>query len=621
MKHSKGQIIAALLLCSLITILLDYVAILLIGAGPVIFTQIKDIDDLLNFGQFNVLHNYILNPSYSLELAMNQKEIFPKVQYAALGVFVWLLFNQFKQAKKHVIEEASDYGAHGSSRWANTSEIFNKADITSDIEEEGQFIGMHGKKPIIQHEKSWLNRNVAIFGGSGSGKTHSYIINNILNTKTKSIVITDPKGEIYNLTSETKRKQGYDVRMVNFKDLTVSDRYNSMDYIKKQTDALKVAQTLIKNTTEDGKMKGDFWDKAEAALLSALILYVKYCTPKEQQHFGSVFKLLLSPYELIEMLFMELPDDHIAKVAYLQAISKLADKVRANVFISLSVTMDLWKYPEVCEFTETSDFKFEDIGQKKMIVYVILPIAEKTFRPLITCFFDQMFYELYDLADRNDNKLPVKVRMLWDEFNNIGKISSFTERQSTTRSYGIELTLIIQSMGQLKDRWGAEQADELIDNSDIILFLGTNSKSSTEYFSDLLGKTTVRVQSSSSSKNDNGSSQGENYSYIGRPLMTPDELKRFDKSMMVAFIKGYYPIKLTKGFYHQIKYYNDMLGEKTSIFDYPMESREPYNVFNPIPMWNEKMAKQKKKIKDFLVETNETKPDPDSNKILDELEI
>jgi type IV secretion system protein VirD4 len=500
----------------------------------------------------------------------------------ALGVFSWYLITNMKNARP---SDAHEYNSHGGTRWARKHgryDIYDNVDTCDKLDAEGVLLASYTKKKqIILKEESKKNKNVAVFGGAGTGKTQGLIKPNIVKITDRSLVVTDPKGELYEATAELKRKQGFDVQLANFSELDNSIRYNSLGYIKRPSDANKVVESIVSNSTPDVKTTGDFWGKAEKSLLSALILYVKYVLKEEQQHMGSVYELLTAPYEYIHFLYLSLPDDHIAKRAYYQAISKLQGKTAADVFTTAAVTLDLWKYPEVCEFTFKNDFDFQDLAHKKTIVYVILPIAEDRFRPLISTFFDQMFGELYKVADRNNNKLPVKVKFLIDEFCNIGRLPQFQERLSTMRSYGMSVMLVIQSLGQLRHRWGKDPAEEIIDNCDTRIYLGANNTDSAEYFAKMIGRTTIEVDSSSSSSGKSGSSSSSSSSYTGKQLMMAEDLQRLDDDTLIVLMRTKMPMKVRKAWLHEIKELNSQLGDMTSRFDFPVPDRSGYDVFKP----------------------------------------
>ena len=240
------------------------------------------------------------------------------------------------------------------------------------------------------------------------------------------MVITDPKGEIYESTAQLKKQQGYEVRLINFKEMLVSDRYNPIDYITKEIEAEQVSNTIVINSMQG--QKPDFWTKAEIALLKTLLLYVKYETP-DQANLANVKRILTthgSTPEDMDMFFSRLEPDHPAFSAY-QIVRMASDKVRDSIFVSLAITLSKFDASDVRRFTETSDFLLDDIGKKKMIVYVVLPVADSTWEPLTANFFTQMFQRLYDVADKNFNKLPVSVNLFLDEFPNLGTIPGYEE--------------------------------------------------------------------------------------------------------------------------------------------------------------------------------------------------
>lgn len=498
---------------------------------------------------------------------------------AALAAFSYYLIKNMKTERA---VDAHHYNSHGNTRWATKSDIFDKKDITDDLESSAILLARYNhKKMILLNEESKKNKNVAVFGGAGTGKTQGLIKPNIVKITDRSLVVTDPKGELYEATADIKRKQGYDVQLVNFSELDYSVRYDCLDYIRKPSDANKIVEAIVANSTPDVKSTGDFWGKAEKSLLSALILYVKYVLKPEQQHMGSVYELLTAPYEFIRFLYMSLPNGHIAKRAYYQALDKLRGKTAADVFTTASVTMDLWKYPEVNDFTATNDFSFHDIAHKKTIVYVILPIAETRFRPLISTFFDQMFGELYHVADHNNNKLPIKVKFLIDEFCNIGRLPQFEERLSTMRSYGMSVMLVIQSLGQLRNRWGKDLAEEIIDNCDTRIYLGANNTESAEFFAKMIGRTTIQTDSKSNSSGKSGSSSSASTSFTGKQLMMAEDLQRLDDDTIIVLMRSKMPMKVRKAWLHEIKELNSQMSEHLSRFSYPFPDRDGYEVFNP----------------------------------------
>ncbi|MEB9857236.1 type IV secretory system conjugative DNA transfer family protein [Bacillus cereus] len=509
-----------------------------------------------------------------------QVDPFIKMQLAVAFIFIYFVVRFYKILNgKGTYKDASSYGSEGTVRESKSSEVFdnvnfvkktfNKKNSFKNLENhEGLIFGLLDDKPVILHEKTDIpNRNVFVVGSPGSGKTQSYILTNIIFERNRSIVVTDPKGEIYESTAKYKMQQGYEVRLINFKEMTISDRYNPIDYINKEIEAEQVATTIVYSSLQG--QKPDFWTKAEVALLKTLLLYVKYECPNEANLAKA--KEILTEHgrtpELMDEFFGRLEPDHPAYSAY--TIVRLAeDKTRASIFITLAITLSKFDAKDARRFTETSDFLLDDIGKKKMIVYVVLPVADSTWEPLTANFFTQMFQRLYDVADRNFNKLPVFVNLLLDEFPNLGKIQGYEETLATCRSYGISCSTIIQSIGQLIDKYNKEKAEAIIGNCSLRILLGVGDKLTANYFSELIGKTTIEIQQTSISKNEKGGSDSKSNNYKGRSLFTPDELQRLPRNEAILLVSGRYPIRLKKAY--QFTFFKGILneGNKTSRFDY-----------------------------------------------------
>lgn len=559
---------------------------LLITAIAVVATEyisaaaINDFSLFKNY-QFNLFYEAfqtnLFHPVKTISEAFSN-DLFIQIQpFLVIGTL--FLFGRTFFQKKNQYEEASQYGAYGTSRWAKASEIFKTNSITTKFHGDGTILGIYKRKPIIQHDQSHLNRNVLLVGGSGAGKTRSVIIPNILNNTSKSIIAVDPKAELYEKTSQAKREQGYEVRLINFKNRDVSDRYNLFEYIRKDSDAFKIADTLVNNAGEGSRLKKDFWNQAQTSVLQALILYVKYALPSQEQHMGSVMAVGQLPEEKLKEAFHAFDSNHVVRKAYQTAVDKLKEKTMGDVFVTLMQTLNPWQYEDVCQFTAANDFLFEDLGKKKMIVYIIMPIADNEFRPLITTFFTQMFSELYRLADQHYGRLPNSVLLQLDEFANIGKIPNFEERLSTTRSLGIEVTIVLQDTSQLERVYGKEIAKEVMNNCDIRLLLKAGEHETAKYFSQLAGKTTIRVKNQSNSSSRTSSSKSESAQYMGRDLITADEITRLNKDEALLFLSGQYPMRIEKAWFDRFKHFKGMLRQEVSREDYPVADRSDYAVF------------------------------------------
>jgi type IV secretion system protein VirD4 len=560
----KGTIFMSILISGIVVVLAD----LFILSFTIYFPKNKNVNDVTN----------ALKDPLALYYASKNLELFKPLQLIAVVGFIFLSYKLYKLILGNSYKDASKYGAHGTARFANYYEVFNDKDFVKKTFQKspvknlkntpGLILGLINNKPVILPENTTIpNRNVFIVGSPGSGKTQSYLLTNLIFERNRSMVISDPKGEIFEATAKYKKQQGYDVRLINFKDMLISDRYNPIDYITKEVEAEQVANTIVINSVQG--QKPDFWTKAEIALLKTLLLYVKYETPTEA-NLANVKRILTthgSTPEDMDEFFSYLEPDHPAYSAY-QIVRMASDKVRDSIFVSLAITLSKFDAKDVRRFTETSDFLLDDIGKKKMIVYVILPVADSTWEPLTANFFTQMFQRLYDVADKNFNKLLVPVNLFLDEFPNLGKIPGYEEILATCRSYGISSSTIVQSMGQLIDKYNKEKAEAIFNNCSLRLLLGVGDKLTSEYFSELIGRTTIQTQSSSISKNSKGGSDSKSNSYTGRNLRTMDELTRMPRNEAILLVSGGYAIQLKKA--HQFKFFKGILNDnnKISRFDY-----------------------------------------------------
>lgn len=507
----------------------------------------------------------------------SQEEPFQQGQIAIFGIAIFFCIFLYNKLKGKHFSEAADYGAYGTSRFAKTHEVFNDqafAKRTSNGSGKsnlknptGLIFGLLKNKPVILPEETKIpNRNVFVVGSPGSGKTQSYILTNMIHEQERSMVVTDPKGEIFEATATLKKQQGYDVRLINFKEMKNSDCYNLLDYITREVDAEQVATTLVMNAQEESK--ADFWSKAEVALLKTLLLYVKWECPGEAT-MSKVHEILTEQgvsHQKMDQFFNQLPSDHPAYQSY-GLVRMAKDSVRMSIFTSLGMTLSKFVTKEVREFTAKSDFQLDEIGQRKMVLYVILPVADPTWEPLISTFFTQLFQRLYHVADQHFNRLPVAVNLLLDEFPNLGKIPNYEEILATCRSYGISISTIVQSLGQLIDKYKSkEKAESIIGNCSLRYLLGVGDKLTAEYFSDLIGKTTVKTFSTSPKTGFERDST--THSYSQRNLLTADELTRMDRNEAILLVSGIFALRLKKVF--QFEFFQGILHEglKISRFDY-----------------------------------------------------
>ncbi len=509
-----------------------------------------------------------------------QIDLFQKFQVIALVLFCFFTYKCFLFLSDKKFKNAASYGAHGTSRFSSLKELmddkhfakrtWNKAANDNLRNPTGIILGTLKEQPLILPENTKIpNRNCFIVGSPGSGKTQSYLLTNLIHEQERSIVVTDPKGEIYEATAKFKKEQGYQVHLINFLEMSISDRYNPLDYIHKEIDAEQVATTIVMNSG-DNQHDNDFWTRAEIALLKTLLLYVRLECSKEA-NLAKVKEILTvhgrTPEEM-DAFFGKLPTDHPAYQAYL-IVRMAEDRTRASIFISLGITLSKFDARDVRRFTQKSDFSLDDIGQTKMVIYCILPIADTTWEPLTSTFFTQLFQRLYHVADQNYNQLPVKVSCLLDEFVNIGKLPKFEQILATCRSYGISISTIVQSMGQLVDQYTKEKAEGIIGNCSLRYLLGVDDKMTADYFSELIGKTTIQTSSSSLSKGkEKNVSTSKQYSE--RMLVTADELTRMNRDEGLLLISGMFPVKLKK--VYQWDFFRGLLHGDNRISRYHYEA-------------------------------------------------
>lgn len=423
------------------------------------------------------------------------------------------------------------------------------------VNASGIVIGIKDGKALIQHEKSKLaNRNYYVVGGPGSFKTQSFVLTNMINITDCSIVVTDPKGEVFEKTAKIKEAQGFEVRVVNFKNMALSDHYNPFGYVRKDLDATTVANTIV-SAKNDPKRK-DIWFNAQLGLLKALILYAKTEFHPNKRNMEGILDFLqeFDPEvnedgeSELDNKFMALEKYHPARRSYELGFKKSQEKTRASIIISLLTTIGDYVDDEVADFTSNNDFFFEDIGKKKVALYVLIPTMDSTWEGLINLFFTQMFQELYLLGDKNGAKLPVPTVFLLDEFPNLGRFNNYEEFLATCRGYRIACCTILQNNTQLMDKYGKDKAESILGNCAIKICLGNVNDTTAAYFSNLMGKATIKVNTGSSTipTGQGNSSSSSSYSYSQRSLMNADEILTMDEKESIVIIAGKYPIKAKK---------------------------------------------------------------------------
>ncbi|MCM1565176.1 MAG: type IV secretory system conjugative DNA transfer family protein [Dehalobacter sp.] len=434
---------------------------------------------------------------------------------------------------------------HGSARWGGAATVCkkyrDKEPQKNKLLTQNVRIGLDGRK----HKR---NLNVMVVGGSGSGKTRFYAKPNVMQANT-SFIVLDPKGEILRDTGNLLKAKGYEIKVLDLINMHLSHCYNPFAYLKDDKDVLKLVTNLIRNTTPKGSNTNDpFWERAETALLEALILYLLYEAPKEEQNFPMVMEMIAaaevheddesyqSPLdELFERLEMQ-ESDHLAVKQY--NIFKLAaGKTAKSILIGLGVRLEKFNLSTLAGITTVDEMELSSVGEKKTALFAVIPDNDLSFNFIVGMLYTQLFQNLMYLADyKYGGRLPVHVHFVMDEFANVALPDEFDKLLSTIRSREISVSIILQNLAQLKalfkDTW-----ESILGNCDEFLYLGGNEQSTHKYVSELLGKETIDMNTYGQSKGRNGS-YSVNYQLSGRELLTPDEVRMLDNRYALLFIRG-----------------------------------------------------------------------------------
>ena len=440
---------------------------------------------------------------------------------------------------------------HGSAKWGNPETIRKKYEdgdkSQNKILTQHTAIGLDGRK----HRR---NLNVLVCGGSGSGKTRFYAKPNVMQANT-SYVILDPKGEILRDTGNLLKENGYDVKVIDLIDMDRSDCYNPFAYLRTDNDVQRLVTNLFKNTTPKGATSQDpFWDNAAMMLLLALVFFLHYEAPEEEQNFSTVLDLIregaVSEDEnsmetsTLDKLFEDLEDEkpnHIAN-KYYKAYHSGSAKTLKSIQITLLTRLEKFNLSSLSAITMTDDLNLNQLGKKKTAIFAVIPENDSSFNFIIGMLYTQLFQQLYYQADANPNKrLKTHVHFVMDEFANVALPDEFDKLLATMRSREISVSIIIQNMAQLKALF-EKSWESIVGNCDEFLYLGGNEQSTHEYVSKMLGKETIDTNTYGRSQGRNGS-YSTNYQISGRELLTPDEVRMLDNRYALLFIRGERPVR------------------------------------------------------------------------------
>lgn len=438
---------------------------------------------------------------------------------------------------------------HGSAKWGNAKTIDKKykqkPPSNNKLMTQNVSIGLDAKK----HRR---NLNTLVCGGSGAGKTRFFCKPNLMQCNT-SFVILDPKGEILRDTGNLLKEKGYDIKVLDLITMEKSHCYNPFVYLQSDNDVQKLVTNLFKSTTPKGSQSQDpFWDTSASMLLSALIFYLHYEAPEDEQNFSMVMEMLRAgaiedeedprPSPLDE-LFAELElknPEHIA-LKYYRSYHSGSAKTLKSIQITLAARLEKFNLESLASLTITDEMDLPSLGERKVALFALIPDNDTSFNFLVSILYTQLFQQLFYAADNiHGGSLNVPVHFLMDEFANVSLPDDFDKILSVMRSRGVSVSIILQNLAQLKALF-EKQWESIVGNCDEFLYLGGNEQSTHKYVSEMLGKETIDTNTYGKSTG-HGGNYSTNFQISGRELLTADEVRMLDNRYAILFIRGERPV-------------------------------------------------------------------------------
>ena len=513
----------------------------LIGIVPVIWLALL-FAPYVNGGLPNIIENLgvILEDPYHIEFCKGS------VKTVLILLMCYLLATGIYFSSQRNYRRREE---HGSAKWGNKKMIDKKykqsPKSNNKLMTQNVCIGLNAKK----HRR---NLNTLVCGGSGAGKTRFFCKPNLMQCNT-SFVILDPKGEILRDTGNLLKEKGYEIKVLDLITMEISHCYNPFVYLNNDNDVQKLVTNLFKSTTPKGSQTNDpFWDTSASMLLSALIFYLHYEAPEDEQNFAMVMEMLRAasiedeedprPSPLDE-LFSELElsnPEHIA-LKYYRSYHSGSAKTLKSIQITLAARLEKFNLESLASLTLTDEMELPSLGEKKVALFALIPDNDTSFNFLVSILYTQLFQQLFYAADHiHKGSLPVPVHFLMDEFANVSLPDDFDKILSVMRSRGVSVSIILQNLAQLKALF-EKQWESIVGNCDEFLYLGGNEQSTHKYVSELLGKETIDTNTYGKSTGRSGN-YSTNYQISGRELLTPDEVRRLDNEYAILFIRGEKPI-------------------------------------------------------------------------------
>ena len=438
---------------------------------------------------------------------------------------------------------------HGSAKWGDARAVNKKYCQTPKSENklmtQNVSIGLNAKK----HRR---NLNTLVCGGSGAGKTRFYCKPNLMQCNS-SFVILDPKGEIVRDVGKLLEAKGYEIKVLDLISMEKSHCYNPFVYLQNDNDIQRLVTNLFKSTTPKGSQSNDpFWDTAASMLLLALVFYLHYEAPEDEQNFAMVMEMLRAGViedeeeprpSPLDNLFSELEyenPDHIA-LKYYHSYHSGSAKTLKSIQITLAARLEKFNLESLASLTSTDELELETLGEKKTALFALIPDNDTSFNFLVSILYTQLFQQLFYSADHiHGGSLPIPVHFLMDEFANVSLPDDFDKILSVMRSRSVSVSIILQNLAQLKALF-EKQWESIVGNCDEFLYLGGNEQSTHKDVSELLGKSTIDTNTYGKSEGRSGS-YSTNYQISGRELLTPDEVRMLDNRYAILFIRGERPV-------------------------------------------------------------------------------
>ena len=514
-----------------------------IGIIPVVWLGLLVAPAITNGGIVELLKNLgnVFNNPFSINICEGSLKtvlIFIFAYILGIGIYISTARNYRRREE------------HGSAKWGDAVTINNKY---SDKDKEKNKILTKSTRIGLEGRKHRRNLNVLVCGGSGSGKTRFYAKPNIMNANT-SFITLDCKGEILRDTGSLLEQKGYKIKVLDLINMEKSHCYNPFAYLRDDNDIQRLVTNLFKNTTPKGSQSQDpFWDQAAMMLLLALVFYLHYEAPEDEQNFPMVMEMIRagevredddtfnSPLdELFNRLERRNPE-HIA-LKYYRNYRSGSGKTLKSIQITLVSRLEKFNLDSLAGITQYDELELWKLGEEKTALFAIIPDNDSSFNFIVGMLYTQLFQQLYYQADVvHGGRLPVHVHFVMDEFANVALPDEFEKLLATMRSREISVSIIIQNLAQLKALF-EKQWESIVGNCDEFLYLGGNEQSTHEYVSKLLGKETIDTNTYGQSYGRNGN-YSTNWQITGRELMTPDEVRMLDNQYALLFIRGERPVK------------------------------------------------------------------------------